>query len=124
MTSTKILNCRWKTTARYAETQRSKLAEQENKLKQVYIPNYNKPNPNLVGPANSTGEPVKLGCTCESCKTDSSTQWFSWGPSNLQLRLCSDCWTSWKKHGGLKLLHEYGMLFLCSMCLVSCFRNL
>ncbi|KAI6177181.1 BMA-LIN-40, isoform a [Aphelenchoides bicaudatus] len=97
----------WKTTARYAETQRSKLAEQENKLKQVYIPNYNKPNPNLVGTANTTGEPVKIGSTCESCKNDSSTQWFSWGPSHLQLRLCSDCWVNWKKHGGLKIPHEF-----------------
>lgn len=97
----------WKTTARYAEMQRTKLAEQENKLKQVYIPNYNKPNPNLVGSVNTTNEPINIGCVCESCKTESSINWFSWGPAHLSLRLCNDCWISWKKHGGLKKPHEF-----------------
>lgn len=58
----------WKTTARYAETHKTKLAEQENKLKQVYIPNYNKANPNLIGPVNSSQTLVKSTVICESCK--------------------------------------------------------
>lgn len=64
----------WKTTARYTEQQKSKLAEQESKLKQVYIPSYNKPNPNLVGPPNQSGELVKSVNPCESCQVSSSTR--------------------------------------------------
>lgn len=58
----------WKTTARYAETHKTKLAEQENKLKQVYIPNYNKANPNLIGQVNTSQTLIKSATNCESCK--------------------------------------------------------
>ncbi|KAI1720510.1 BAH domain-containing protein [Ditylenchus destructor] len=97
----------WKTTARYTEMQKSKVAEQENKLKQVYIPSYNKANPNLVGPPNNTEEMIKSTPPCESCKADESTQWYAWGPAHMQLRLCNACWIVWKKRGGLKTPHEY-----------------
>lgn len=33
----------------------------------------------------------------------SSYQWYSWGPPNMQCRLCASCWTYWKKYGGLKM---------------------
>ncbi|MFH4976626.1 hypothetical protein AB6A40_003335 [Gnathostoma spinigerum] len=97
----------WKTTNRYVEIKKSKALEQESKLKQVYIPNYNKPNPNLVGPPNPSGHPVKGSSPCESCQAEESTQWYAWGPAHLQLRLCCECWTQWKKNGGLKRVHEY-----------------
>ncbi|VIO99339.1 ELM2 domain containing protein [Brugia malayi] len=97
----------WKTTNRYVEVKKNKAVEQESKLKQVYIPNYNKPNPNLVGPPNPSGQPMKGTSACESCQTDESTQWYAWGPAHLQLRLCSVCWCQWKKYGGLKRVHEY-----------------
>uniref|UniRef100_A0A915E0Z0 Metastasis-associated protein MTA3 n=1 Tax=Ditylenchus dipsaci TaxID=166011 RepID=A0A915E0Z0_9BILA len=97
----------WKTTARYTDMQKSKVAEQENKLKQVYIPSYNKANPNLVGPQNHTQELFKSALACESCKVDESTQWYAWGPPHIQLRLCNNCWVVWKKRGGLKSAHEY-----------------
>ncbi|KAA0711342.1 Metastasis-associated protein MTA1 [Triplophysa tibetana] len=182
----------WKTTDRYVQQKRLKAAEAESKLKQVYIPNYNKPNPNqlsmnsvkpglvngagsvlagsvlagsvlagsvlagsvLAGsvpagsvpagsvpagsapagsapagsaPAGSApagavptgavptgaapagavpavpGQPVGLGRACESCYTTNSYQWYSWGPPNMQCRLCASCWTYWKKYGGLKM---------------------
>uniref|UniRef100_A0A673H3J7 Metastasis-associated protein MTA1-like n=1 Tax=Sinocyclocheilus rhinocerous TaxID=307959 RepID=A0A673H3J7_9TELE len=107
----------WKTTDRYVQQKRLKAAEAESKLKQVYIPNYNKPNPNqlsvnsvkpgLVNGAGalpgSPGQPVGLGRACESCFTTSSYQWYSWGPPNMQCRLCASCWTYWKKYGGLKM---------------------
>lgn len=32
-----------------------------------------------------------------------SYQWYSWGPPNMQCRLCAPCWTYWKKYGGLKM---------------------
>ncbi|XP_014677878.1 PREDICTED: metastasis-associated protein MTA3-like [Priapulus caudatus] len=38
----------WKTTDRYVQQKRVKAVEAENKLKQVYIPNYNKPNPAAI----------------------------------------------------------------------------
>ncbi|XP_061115969.1 LOW QUALITY PROTEIN: metastasis-associated protein MTA1 [Conger conger] len=109
----------WKTTDRYVQQKRLKAAEAESKLKQVYIPNYNKPNPNqlnvnnvkpgLVNGAAAAAVPVPpgqtagLGRACESCYTTSSYQWYSWGPPNMQCRLCASCWTYWKKYGGLKM---------------------
>nr|XP_019953784.1 PREDICTED: metastasis-associated protein MTA1 [Paralichthys olivaceus] len=110
----------WKTTDRYVQQKRLKAAEAESKLKQVYIPNYNKPNPNQLsnnvkpplvngaavagvpGPPGSVQTPG-LGRACESCYTSSSYQWYSWGPPNMQCRLCASCWTYWKKYGGLKM---------------------
>ncbi|XP_005158917.1 metastasis-associated protein MTA1 isoform X1 [Danio rerio] len=109
----------WKTTDRYVQQKRLKAAEAESKLKQVYIPNYNKPNPNqlsvnsvkpgLVNGAGALpgapGQPVGLGRACESCYSESTSsyQWYSWGPPNMQCRLCASCWTYWKKYGGLKM---------------------
>uniref|UniRef100_M3XL48 Metastasis associated 1 n=1 Tax=Latimeria chalumnae TaxID=7897 RepID=M3XL48_LATCH len=104
----------WKTTDRYVQQKRLKAAEAESKLKQVYIPNYNKPNPNQInvnnvkpGVVNGTGvqgpSPAVVGRACESCYTTQSYQWYSWGPPNMQCRLCASCWTYWKKYGGLKM---------------------
>ncbi|KAM5129748.1 metastasis-associated protein MTA1 isoform 3-T3 [Mantella aurantiaca] len=103
----------WKTTDRYVQQKRLKAAEAESKLKQVYIPNYNKPNPNQINannikPAvvNGTvvqGPNVGAGRACESCYTTQSYQWYSWGPPNMQCRLCASCWAYWKKYGGLKM---------------------
>ncbi|XP_049917678.1 metastasis-associated protein MTA1 isoform X4 [Epinephelus moara] len=111
----------WKTTDRYVQQKRLKAAEAESKLKQVYIPNYNKPNPNQLsnnvkpalvngaavagvpGPPGSAQQTPGLGRACESCYTSSSYQWYSWGPPNMQCRLCASCWTYWKKYGGLKM---------------------
>ncbi|EHH28226.1 hypothetical protein EGK_18616 [Macaca mulatta] len=72
----------WKTTDRYVQQKRLKAAEAESKLKQVYIPNYNKPNPNQIsvnnvkaGVVNGTGAPGQspgAGRACESCYTRSS----------------------------------------------------
>ncbi|XP_048371586.1 LOW QUALITY PROTEIN: metastasis-associated protein MTA1-like [Sphaerodactylus townsendi] len=103
----------WKTTDRYVQQKRLKAAEAESKLKQVYIPNYNKPNPNKInvnnakpGTVNGTGTQAQnmgAGRACESCYTAQSYQWYSWGPPNMQCRLCASCWTYWKKYGGLKM---------------------
>ncbi|KAM4830364.1 metastasis-associated protein MTA1 isoform 1-T1 [Urocitellus parryii] len=103
----------WKTTDRYVQQKRLKAAEAESKLKQVYIPNYNKPNPNQISVnsvkasvVNGTGAPGQspgAGRACESCYTTQSYQWYSWGPPNMQCRLCASCWTYWKKYGGLKM---------------------
>nr|XP_023683261.1 metastasis-associated protein MTA1-like [Paramormyrops kingsleyae] len=78
----------WKTTDRYVQQKRLKAAEAESKLKQVYIPNYGL-SLVILKPAMSAA--------------NSSYQWYSWGPPNLQCRLCASCWTYWKKYGGLKM---------------------
>uniref|UniRef100_A0A8C9QIR9 Metastasis-associated protein MTA1 n=1 Tax=Spermophilus dauricus TaxID=99837 RepID=A0A8C9QIR9_SPEDA len=95
----------WKTTDRYVQQKRLKAAEAESKLKQVYIPNYNKPNPNQISVnsvkasvVNGTGAPGQspgAGRACESCYTTQSYQWYSWGPPNMQCRLCA----SWLRQG-------------------------
>ncbi|XP_063958581.1 metastasis-associated protein MTA1-like isoform X6 [Lytechinus pictus] len=111
----------WKTTDRYVQQKRLKAAEAESKLKQVYIPTYNKPNPNQINVASNLGNrpsgliaggnPLGQGppqvqpCAraCESCHASNSFQWYSWGPANMQCRLCATCWVYWKKCGGLKM---------------------
>lgn len=103
----------WKTTDRYVQQKRVKAVEAESKLKQVYIPNYTKPNPALItsnkssllnGTANGNNDILALtsGKPCESCSTLSAPNWYSWGPSHLSCRLCQTCWNYWKKYGGLK----------------------
>ncbi|XP_018580448.1 metastasis-associated protein MTA3-like isoform X2 [Scleropages formosus] len=105
----------WKTTDRYVQQKRLKAAEAESKLKQVYIPTYNKPNPNQIsvtngkmatmnGAAGPGGyQATSAGRPCESCFSMQSSQWYSWGPPNMQCRLCISCWMYWKKYGGLKM---------------------
>ncbi|XP_039594255.1 metastasis-associated protein MTA3 [Polypterus senegalus] len=107
----------WKTTDRYVQQKRLKAAEAESKLKQVYIPTYNKPSPNQITVSN--GKPLAVngvaaaggfqtpncgqGRPCESCFSMQSSQWYSWGPPNMHCRLCVACWVYWKKYGGLKM---------------------
>ncbi|XP_072929743.1 metastasis-associated protein MTA3 isoform X2 [Epargyreus clarus] len=113
----------WKTTDRYVQQKRVKAAEAESKLKQVYIPNYNIPNPALVaggaGAAGGKAPAVLNGGTngtaalapaslCASCQVTNSTQWYAWGPQHLQYRLCGSCWQYWKKYGGLKTAGVFG----------------
>uniref|UniRef100_A0A673BFH3 Metastasis associated 1 family, member 3 n=1 Tax=Sphaeramia orbicularis TaxID=375764 RepID=A0A673BFH3_9TELE len=104
----------WKTTDRYVQQKRLKAAEAESKLKQVYIPTYNKPNPNQISMTNGKMATVNGagpgayhaaggGRACESCYTMQSAQWYSWGPPSMQCRLCVSCWMYWKKYGGLKM---------------------
>uniref|UniRef100_A0A674EZU1 Metastasis associated 1 n=1 Tax=Salmo trutta TaxID=8032 RepID=A0A674EZU1_SALTR len=99
----------WKTTDRYVQQKRLKAAEAESKLKQVYIPNYNKPNPNQlsvnsVKPGGVGGLVNGSGAAAGAAAgATSSYQWYSWGPPNMQCRLCASCWTYWKKYGGLKM---------------------
>uniref|UniRef100_A0A8C0BUR2 Metastasis associated 1 n=1 Tax=Buteo japonicus TaxID=224669 RepID=A0A8C0BUR2_9AVES len=88
----------WKTTDRYVQ-------------QKMFF--FNKPNPNQInvnnvkpGVVNGTGVQAQntgAGRACESCYTTQSYQWYSWGPPNMQCRLCASCWTYWKKYGGLKM---------------------
>uniref|UniRef100_A0A8C3AFI1 Metastasis associated 1 family, member 3 n=1 Tax=Cyclopterus lumpus TaxID=8103 RepID=A0A8C3AFI1_CYCLU len=89
----------WKTTDRYVQQKRLKAAEAESKLKQVYIPTYNKPNPNQISMTNGKMATVNGA----GPGAYHSAQWYSWGPPNMQCRLCVSCWMYWKKYGGLKM---------------------
>uniref|UniRef100_A0AC35U1K0 Metastasis-associated protein MTA3 n=1 Tax=Rhabditophanes sp. KR3021 TaxID=114890 RepID=A0AC35U1K0_9BILA len=93
----------WKTTNRYVEIKKSKSAEKDHKLKQVYIPNYNKPSPQLASPAGTVL--AKGANKCESCEKDEAGQWYNWGPTYLCFKVCGECWNVWKKCGGLKIKH-------------------
>ncbi|XP_059053236.1 metastasis-associated protein MTA3 [Achroia grisella] len=113
----------WKTTDRYVQQKRVKAVEAESKLKQVYIPNYNKPNQALITSNSNTGGgkagAVLNGGTngtaamaaaqlCASCQVTNANQWYAWGPEHLQYRLCGSCWNYWKKYGGLKTATVFG----------------
>lgn len=91
----------WKTTDRYVQQKRAKALESESKLKQVYIPNYDKPNTTSWN--NNCVSEITNGKHCESCNSMKSSQWYSWGPSQMQCKLCHECWCYWKKYGGLKI---------------------
>ncbi|XP_067943711.1 metastasis-associated protein MTA3-like [Watersipora subatra] len=90
----------WKTTDRYVQQKRVKAAENESKLKQVYIPSYNKPNPNLI--SGKLTESQMGGRPCQGCSTERADAWYAWGALQLQYRLCDHCWSYWKHMGGLK----------------------
>uniref|UniRef100_A0A3B4AZY6 Uncharacterized protein n=1 Tax=Periophthalmus magnuspinnatus TaxID=409849 RepID=A0A3B4AZY6_9GOBI len=98
----------WKTTDRYVQQVTRKTFD----LHIILKASLNKPNPNqlsnsvkpLVNGAGTTAPQTPgLGRACESCYTSGSFQWYSWGPPNMQCRLCASCWTYWKKYGGLKM---------------------
>jgi metastasis-associated protein MTA len=62
------------------------------------------------GNSNGSSDPaVSLGGkSCESCNVTVSTQWYAWGPSHMQCRVCHLCWQYWKKYGGLKIPTRFG----------------
>nr|CAD7405262.1 unnamed protein product [Timema poppensis] len=99
----------WKTTDRYVQQKRVKAVEAESKLKQVYIPNYNKANSSVInnnkGVVNgsSNGEAL-IGGKASTV----SSQWYAWGPTHMQCKLCHNCWLYWKKYGGLKVPSRIG----------------
>lgn len=96
----------WKTTDRYLKKKRLKAIEAETKLFQVRILNKKTDTPNSsVHSEERLNYINNLPGTkpCESCNAATSSQWYSWGPSRFQCKLCSECWWYWKKYGGLKV---------------------
>ncbi|CAH8825436.1 unnamed protein product [Trichobilharzia szidati] len=90
----------WKTTDHYVQQKRMKAIEAEHHLKQVYIPNYNKPNPAVLYPITSDSNNSTSGC--DGCSNLTSTLWYALGPSTPPLKVCVDCWNYWKRYGDLK----------------------
>uniref|UniRef100_A0A8B9Q280 Metastasis associated 1 n=1 Tax=Apteryx owenii TaxID=8824 RepID=A0A8B9Q280_APTOW len=93
----------WKTTDRYVQQVRdskSPLILTEPNPNQI---NVNNVKPGVVNGTGVQAQNTGAGRACESCYTTQSYQWYSWGPPNMQCRLCASCWTYWKKYGGLKM---------------------
>ncbi|OQV23938.1 Metastasis-associated protein MTA3 [Hypsibius exemplaris] len=90
----------WKTSDRFVQRKRLKQADQDGRLKQIYIPAYvmdDQPS------SNDGPDTVKV---CEGCHATQSPNWYAWngfagvrGPEKN--RLCRSCWTYWKKYGDL-----------------------
>ncbi|XP_050530218.1 metastasis-associated protein MTA1 [Daktulosphaira vitifoliae] len=65
----------------------------------------------LYGSAGKNSSGISTPGQCDSCDATMSTQWYPWSNSNSNgigstflstVTLCHDCWTYWKKYGGLK----------------------
>ena len=95
----------WKTTDRYVPQKRHKANENESKLKQVYIPNTSGKQQVNGGSGTIPGDAP--GKSCESCAKTSSTLWYVYGAAHTNQRLCQDCWTYFKKFGGLRYPSKY-----------------
>jgi len=93
----------WKTSDRCVDQKKRKMTEKEQKLKNVFIPPYNKPS-KLCLKENEMPEKL-LNRPCEGCCTYESASWYPWGPERYNCRLCGICWSYWKKYGGLQLPH-------------------
>ena len=107
----------WKTTDRYVPQKRIKAQETESKLKQVYIPNTNNNSSsknssttNGVGSSAILGDAA--GKNCESCAKSNSSLWYAYGVVQSNQRLCSNCWTYYKKFGGLRYPTNYQDILL------------
>lgn len=120
----------------------------QNKSVNVVIDS-NKPNPALITGKLNGGD-IMPGRPCESCYSKfytllcccshcsnvlaafiwyymcmvyiavQSAQWYSWGPVHMQCRLCSNCWSYWKKYGGLKMPTRLGRLSIAVWYALLC----
>lgn len=95
----------WKATDRYVQQKRIKAVENESKLKQVYIPSYNKTssqNAAQMAELMNGKQPQ-----CESCKKTSSNNWNSLSMAPYPtVVLCTSCLNFWKKFGAFKNPHR------------------
>ncbi|KAL7060175.1 hypothetical protein AAHC03_09593 [Spirometra sp. Aus1] len=96
----------WKTTDHYVQQKRMKAVEAEHRLKQVYIPNYNKPNPAVLytpPKADGTSTQAEDSTGCDSCGSLSTSQWYALRPAATLLKVCATCWAYWKHYGDFKV---------------------
>jgi len=54
--------------------------------------------------------PKEISFCC--CLATSSLQWYQWNTAQPHARLCAECWTYYKKLGGLKYPKKSGKKFL------------
>lgn len=75
------------------------------------------PTEPMVGPVRAVAVSVRPSSCGQLLLNDliseqTSSQWYAYGPSHLQCRLCQSCWTYWKKFGGLKYSSRIGIQYL------------
>lgn len=90
----------WKTTDRYVQQKRVKAVESEQKLKQVYVPDYHKLGDGSLPMSACTG------AVCVCCKTTSSPAWFEMPGSDQaagmsQSKICQICWLAYRKYAAM-----------------------
>ncbi|VDM31507.1 unnamed protein product [Hydatigera taeniaeformis] len=97
----------WKTTDHYLQQKRAKgMDESERRLKQIYISNYSKPNQSVLYPPGRADAPN----ACEGCEVSTAPQWYALGASPNVLKVCSNCWSYWKRYGDLKHISVFDKL--------------
>lgn len=97
----------YKTSGRYTDSRNQKKhLQNDGKLKQVYIPHYNKASQCAIAGMSNGSDKVFSPIPCESCESKESINWYHWGPTSLKLRVCHDCWNGWKRRGGLLKPHS------------------
>jgi len=89
----------WKTTDRYVQQKRVKAVESEQKLKQVYVPDYSKAGEGCL-PASAC-----QGAVCVCCRTTTATGWYEVPGAELagmpQCRICNVCWLAYRKYSAV-----------------------
>jgi len=89
----------WKTTDRYVQQKRVKAVESEQKLKQVYCPDYTKSETGALPPQ------LCQGATCILCKTTQATKWFMMPGADAMgiphARICQVCWLAYRKYAAM-----------------------
>ena len=89
------------------------MVEKDNKLLQVYVPNVvHESNAFIIGTWNSTTDPITNEKGCTGCGSTSSVNFYKWGTRGDDAILCHDCWTFWRKYGGLKVRTDMGLISL------------
>jgi len=89
----------WKTTDRYVQQKRVKAVESEQKLKQVYVPDYAKLGDGAL-PASAC-----QGAVCICCRTTSSPAWYDMPGAEVagvpQCKICQVCWLAYRKYAAM-----------------------
>jgi len=89
----------WKTTDRYVQQKRVKAVESEQKLKQVYVPDYSKLGDGALPKA------ACVGAICVCCRTTTAQAWYEVPGAEQagmpQFRICQTCWLAYRKYAAV-----------------------
>jgi len=89
----------WKTTDRYVQQKRVKAVESEQKLKQVYVPDYAKLGDGALPPQ------ACVGAVCLCCRSTQAQAWYEMPGAELaglpQCRICTICWMAYRKYSAM-----------------------
>ncbi|VDL61928.1 unnamed protein product [Hymenolepis diminuta] len=92
----------WKTTDHYIQQRRAKCVETEKRLKHMYVKVDRKVDPSVLYQENFAN--------CAGCGSVCTAHSYGIGsPPNL-LKVCGNCWVTWKEYGDLKDVSVYDKL--------------